>query len=57
MPSIGRANVFFFHAEVTNADFNELKEGDKVLYRHGKNDKGVCAVDIEVLRAVGTPTG
>jgi cold shock CspA family protein len=42
--------MFFFHAEVTNADFNELHEGDKVRYRHGKNDRGLCAIDMDVLR-------
>ena len=49
-PAAGGANVFFFYAEVTNLDFSELQEGDKVRYKHGRNDRGVCAVDIEVLR-------
>jgi cold shock CspA family protein len=49
-PAAGEATVFFFHSEVTNLDFSELHEGDKVRYKHGRNDKGVCAVDIEVLR-------
>jgi cold shock CspA family protein len=49
LPKGGVSNIFFFHAAVTNADFNELKIGDKVRYRHGKNEKGLCAVDIEVL--------
>ena len=48
-PSTGGINIFFFYAEVTNADFNELKVGDKVRYRHGKNDRGLCAVDVETL--------
>jgi CspA family cold shock protein len=50
LPKSGGANMFFFHSAVTNADFNELKVGDKVRYCHGKNDKGPCAVDIELLR-------
>jgi cold shock CspA family protein len=49
-PAAGGANVFFFYAEVTNLDFSELHEGDKVRYKHGRNDRGVCAVDVEVLR-------
>jgi cold shock CspA family protein len=49
-PTAGGANVFFFYAEGTNLDFSELQEGDKVRYKHGRNDRGVCAVDIEVLR-------
>jgi len=49
-------SVFFFHAEVTNADFNELREGDRVRYRHGQNERGTCAVDIEVMKDVGSPT-
>jgi len=49
-PGGGGGNVFFFHAEVTNLDFSELHEGDKVHYKHGRNERGICAVDIEVLR-------
>jgi cold shock CspA family protein len=52
-PGIGGANVFFFHAEVTNLDFSELHEGDKVRYKHGRN---VCAVDIEVLKEAPVPS-
>ena len=46
-PSSGGANVFFFHAEVQNADFNDLKVGGKVRYKIGNNEKGPCAVTIE----------
>ena len=42
--------MFFFHSEVTNRDFSELKEGERVRYRLGKNEKGECAVGIEVLK-------
>lgn len=48
-PDGGGATIFFFHAEVSNADFTELHVGDKVRYRHGTNAKGVCAVDVEVV--------
>jgi hypothetical protein len=46
----GDQGRFFFYAEVTNLDVSQLREGDKVRYKHGKNDRGTCAVDIEVLR-------
>jgi cold shock CspA family protein len=52
-PSTGGTNIFFFHAEVMNLDFSELQEGDKVQYKLGRNERGTCAVEIEVLK--GTP--
>jgi cold shock CspA family protein len=48
-PSDGSSNLFFFHASVLNADFNELRVGDEVAYRIGNNDKGTCAVDVEFV--------
>lgn len=48
-PSDGTNNLFFFHASVLNADFNELRVGDEVHYRIGNNDKGPCAVDVEFV--------
>ncbi|MFM8331993.1 MAG: NYN domain-containing protein [Candidatus Methylumidiphilus sp.] len=48
-PSDGSSNLFFFHASVLNADFNELRVSDDVHYRIGNNDKGVCAVDVELI--------
>jgi len=48
-PSDGSSNLFFFHASVLNADFNELRVGDEVTYRIGNNDKGPCAVDVEFV--------
>jgi cold shock CspA family protein len=47
-PNDGGQTIFFFHAHVINRDFNELKPGDVVEYKHGSNDKGVCAVDVLV---------
>jgi hypothetical protein len=38
---------FFFH--VSNY-YHYSHEGDKVRYRHGRNDRGICAVDIEVVK-------
>jgi cold shock CspA family protein len=48
-PSDGAGNLFFFHASVLNADFNELRVGDEVSYKIGNNDKGICAVDVEIV--------
>lgn len=47
-PNDGSGNLFFFHASVLNADFNELRVGDEVVYKIGNNDKGPCAVDVEI---------
>ncbi|MEP0828711.1 MAG: NYN domain-containing protein [bacterium] len=41
--------IFFFYASVLNKDFNELRTGERVRYQHGTNEKGKCAVDIEVV--------
>lgn len=49
-PAAGGPNLFFFHAEVINADFNDLHVGDAVKYSIGKNDRGPCAVDVYVAR-------
>ena len=48
-PGDGSSNLFFFHASVLNADFNELRVGDDVSYKIGTNDKGPCAVDVEFV--------
>ena len=49
MPAAGGQNLFFYHAEVSNADFNELRIGDEVEYHAGQNDKGLCAVRVKML--------
>jgi cold shock CspA family protein len=41
---------FFFHAEVVNADFNDLKVGDRVRFQLGTNQRGPCAVQVSVLQ-------
>ncbi|MCX7111903.1 MAG: cold shock domain-containing protein [Proteobacteria bacterium] len=48
-PNDGAENLFFFHASVLNADFNELRVGDEMTYKIGHNDKGVCAVEVEIV--------
>lgn len=52
-PSTGAPNLFFFHAEVLNCDFNELKPGDRVRYRLGQNTKGTCAIEVEIVSPAG----
>ena len=47
-PAAGGPNLFFFHAEVINADFNDLRVGDSVKYAIGRNDRGPCAVDVYI---------
>jgi len=49
-PAAGGPNLFFFHAEVIDADFNDLHLGDSVKYSIGRNDRGPCAVDVYVVR-------
>lgn len=48
-PTSGGPNLFFFYGEVSNADFNDLKIGERVKYRLGKNERGTCAVGVEVV--------
>lgn len=48
-PASGGPNLFFFHDEVVNADFNDLHLGDAVQYGLGKNDRGPCAVNVVVV--------
>ena len=50
-PAAGGPNLFFFHDEVVNADFNDLRTGDSVKFGIGKNDKGSCAVDVYVAKS------
>ena len=47
-PANGSANIFFHYSAVMNADFSELKTGEPVRYEHGQNEKGVCAIKIQV---------
>lgn len=47
-PIGGGQNLFFYHADVVNTDFNELTIGERVRYELGENEKGACAVRIRV---------
>jgi cold shock CspA family protein len=42
-------SFFFFHAEIVNADFNDLKPGERVRFQLGSNSRGACAVQVSVL--------
>ena len=52
-PAADGDDVFFYCAELSNTDFNDLTAGDRVRYAVGRNARGPCAVDVEVLRAAG----
>lgn len=41
-----KSELFFFHADVENCEFNELAVGDKVEFKIGKNEKGPTAIEI-----------
>jgi cold shock CspA family protein len=53
-PDQGGPNMFFFHEDVIDIDFLDLKAGDRVQYVIGQNDRGTCAK--EVRRVAATPT-
>jgi cold shock CspA family protein len=48
-PESGGPNIFFFHSEVSNADFNELRIGNRVRYHVGSNKKGPCAIRVSTV--------
>ena len=50
-PQGGAQNLFFFHTEVANADFNDLRVGMPVSFSLGSNHKGPCAIEVEILSA------
>ncbi len=49
-PAHGGQTFFFFHAEVLNADFNDLKPGDRVRFQLGTNPRGPCAVQVSIIQ-------
>jgi uncharacterized LabA/DUF88 family protein/cold shock CspA family protein len=42
-------DLFFFHLDIENADFNDLAVGDRVRYLKSTNDRGPCARRIFVV--------
>lgn len=49
-PDTGGENLFFHHSDVKDDVFNSLKDNDKVRYQVGKNEKGLCAIAVEVIK-------
>ncbi len=49
VPDQGGPNLFFFHEDVIDVDFLDLKTGDRVQYAIGQNDRGVCAKEVRRL--------
>jgi cold shock CspA family protein len=49
VPDQGGPNLFFFHEDVLDADFFDLKIGDRVQYSIGQNDRGPCAKEVRRL--------
>jgi cold shock CspA family protein len=52
-PEKGGANMFFFHGDVVDVDFLDLRLGEKVQFVIGQNDRGLCAKEVCPLRVVG----
>lgn len=48
-PERAGPNMFFFHLDVVDMDFLDLKVGDKVQYVIGQNDRGPCAKQVRRL--------
>jgi cold shock CspA family protein len=54
-PDRGGPNMFFFHLDVREVDFLDLKAGDRVQYVIGQNDRGTCAKEVRRLAAPTVP--
>ena len=48
-------DLFFFHLDVENADFNDMANGDRVMYLKSENDRGPCARRIYVVASTTPP--
>jgi cold shock CspA family protein len=53
-PEKGGANMFFFHGDVVDVDFLDLRLGEKVQFVIGQNDRGLCAKEVRPLRVAGS---
>ncbi len=49
IPDSGDKNLFFYHADVENYDFNDLQPGDRVQFSLGSNERGPCAKQVRRL--------
>lgn len=56
IPDRGGTNIFFYHLDVVDADFFEIKPGDRVQFTYGMNDRGPCARNVHIIRGP-RPTG
>lgn len=48
-PDNGGDDIFFYHTDLDNIDFNDLQEGNHVSYEPGKNDRGPCARKVSII--------
>jgi len=48
MPTNGGNELFFHSSTLLNANFSELQLGFLVTFEIGSNDKGPCAIDVDV---------
>jgi cold shock CspA family protein len=48
-PDIGGENIFFYHQDVIDNDFNALNKEDRVSFVLGKNAKGPCATQVRLI--------
>ncbi len=57
VPNDGTENVFFHWGAVNDPykDFNDLSVGEKVSYNLGRNENGICAIDVEVVEEDDLP--
>jgi cold shock CspA family protein len=51
VPDQGGPNMFFFHEDVFDVDFFDLKAGDRVQFVLGQNDRGSCAKEVRRIAA------
>ncbi|MBA3312198.1 MAG: NYN domain-containing protein [Planctomycetaceae bacterium] len=49
-------DLFFFHLDIENADFNDLAVGDRVRYLKSTNDRGPCARRIYIIASNSPPS-
>lgn len=54
-PDDNMENVFFHFSEVKNRNFASLHVGDRVSFLLGRNDKGFCATQIQVISPEQSP--
>jgi len=45
-PDDGGKDVFFYHGDLLDVDFNELEPGDTIVFSMGQSEKGPCARNI-----------